>query len=424
MDIWSFIGIASVIFVAYQFTKQLGVSLPILELMLLIAGLQWIIGPLIEYAAPTVHYKYYMYVDQVVYMAYVVPAYLLFVIIILVGLKRMVQLNIALEQLVYFSKFGLSLFFIGIVYDLFSGFLGFLGFLGYIISNFKFVGAIILYFSKNKRVRRLFYIAILFLLYRSLSNAMFHDFVLWSAFFYMFWAFQFKPSVFTKLTTFAVAGIFLISLQTIKAAYRSEVWAGNKGNKIELFVGLMYDALLGDGSTLDAEENNVDNNVRLNQGWIISAILDEIPKKTNYFGGSTIVDALSASLLPRFLDPDKAKAGGQENFRKFTGLQISDGTSMGISIIGEGYGNYGKIGGIFFMGFWALFVLLVWKYLLKQASKNILLVAFLPLIFLQVIKAETELVVVLNHLVKSGIVVLLFLRFFGSARVIKPIYES
>ena len=38
-------------------------------------------------------------------------------------------------------------------------------------------------------------------------------------------------------------------------------------------------------------------------------------------------------------------AGGRENFRKFTGLNISDGTSMGISIAGEGYANFGWAGG-------------------------------------------------------------------------------
>jgi hypothetical protein len=38
-------------------------------------------------------------------------------------------------------------------------------------------------------------------------------------------------------------------------------------------------------------------------------------------------------------------------------------------------------------------------------------VAFLPLMFLQVIKAETELVVVLNHLIKASIVIWAFFWF-------------
>lgn len=420
MELWSIIGILSVGIVAYKFTMQLGKGLPILELMILIAGLQWIVGPLIEYASPSMHYKYYMYVEQAIYMGYIVPAYVVFSGIIFIGVKRMSMYQLGLDQLVYYSKFGIYLLVIGVVYDFLSDALSFLGFLGYIISNFKYVGAIILYFSPNKKLRRLFYFVILFLLYRSLAMAMFHDFILWSVFFYMFWAYKFKPSIKTKLSTYALAAVLIVSLQTVKAAYRSEVWAGYSGNKVELFTGLMYDALLGDSTGLG---DGVGTNVRLNQGWIISAIMDHVPSNRDFFAGTTISEALKASVLPRFLDPEKAKAGGQENFRKFTGLQIGDGTSMGISIVGEGYGNFGVMGGILFMGIWGFVVLQIWKYLMRKSAKKVLLLAFLPLIFLQVIKAETELLVVLNHLVKSLIVVLLFLWITKSVWSVKPVYE-
>ena len=133
-----------------------------------------------------------------------------------------------------------------------------------------------------------------------------------------------------------------------------------------------------------------------------------MPEKQPFFEGETIKDAISAAVLPRFLNPSKKKAGGQENFRRFTGLDIGDGTSMGISVIGEAYGNYGRNGGIIFMGVWGFVLVLFWRFILKKAQQNILLLAFLPLIFLQVIKAETELVVVLNHLIKASIVVFLF----------------
>ena len=55
MHIWSYIGIITVIFVALTFIKRLGKGLPVLELMLLIAGLQWVIGPIIEYGSPSKH---------------------------------------------------------------------------------------------------------------------------------------------------------------------------------------------------------------------------------------------------------------------------------------------------------------------------------------------------------------------------------
>lgn len=422
MDLWSILGIITVSFVGYRFIGVLGKSIPVMEFMVLVAGLQWIVGPLIEYVSPSRHFKFYMYVEQEVYMSYVVPAYLLFTIIILLGLKRNSRYFLELENLIYYSRFGLYLVLLGVTYDLLSGFLSSIGFLGYIISNFKFVGAIILYFSKDKKSRKLFYFVILFLLYQSLSNAMFHDFILWSVFFYMFWAYRFKPSIKTILGTFGIAILFLGGLQTIKAAYRTQVWSGYSGNKVELFFSLMANLYMSDDPSDGNSEFGNGNNVRLNQGWIISAIMHHIPQNQVYLEGQTITEAIRASLIPRFLDPDKPDAGGRENFRKFTGLEINEGTSMGLSIVGEGYGNFGTFGGIVFMAFWGLFIIWIWTYIMKKAHHNILLISFIPLIFLQVVKAETELVVVLNHLVKSLIFILFFLSVTRKIWSIKTVY--
>ena len=409
MDIWTLLGCLSVVYLAIIFVKRLGKSVPILELMTLIAGLQWIIGPIIEYDNPSGHYKYYMYVEQATYMSFIVPAYLSFMIFVLLGIKKTQQYSISISNLENFSNYGLIIFGIGVVFDLIGGFLpGALKFFGFLLSNFKFAGAIILFFSKDLLLKKVFYGAIAYLFVMALAKALFHDLILWSVFFYMFWAIKNKPSVGFILTTFLIAALSLTTLQTIKAAYRDQVWSGYSGNKIELFFSLMTESIVGGDATKQAQDGEVGTNVRLNQGWIISAVMYHIPDYGPFLEGETIENALFASALPRFLNPNKAVAGGQENFRRFTGLELSDGTSMGISIIGEAYGNYGIIGGILFMGVWGFFLSKVWSRLLKIVLKNIVFVAFLPLVFLQVIKAETELVVVLNHLFKSLIVVLMF----------------
>lgn len=421
MEIWTIIGVIFVIIVFSIFTKQLGKSIPILELMLLVAGLQWIIGPLIEYVSPTFHYKYYMYVDESEYMSFVVPAYIVFSAAILLGLNKKDEYKIPLDDLKNYSKLGIYFIVLGFIAD-FA--LGFLGFFGFILANLKYVGAIILYFSPNKNYRIAFYVIIILLLIQSLSNALFHDFILWSVFFYMFWTYKYKPSLRTKLGTFVLAVVLMASLQSVKSAYRAQVWSGYSGNKVELFATLIYNDLFG--ATEESKETingEVSNNVRLNQGWIISAIMNEVPLRTDFFEGSTVLAALESALLPRFLAPNKAEAGGRENFRKFTGLYISDGTSMGISIVGEAYGNFGIYGGIFFMGIWGFFILKVWQFLINKSKDQIVLLAFLPLIFLQVVKAETELVVVLNHLIKTGIAVLIILYVIRSIDLEEQLQE-
>lgn len=417
MNISSIIGILLVVFVFLRFTQRLGRGVPIIELMLLLAGLQWIVGPLLEYYIPSNHYRYYMYVPKAQYMAYVVPAYGIMVFAVFGGLGSYGKIELPISELSRYKQYGLTIFLIGFFFDLIAGSLpGTLGFLAFLVANFKFTGAIILFYSGDQRLRNIFYLALGYLFLSAMRRAMFHDLILWSVFFYMFWVFKNQTSRRQIYLTILLGVFSLSTLQTIKAAYRSQVWNGYGGNKIELFADLAIQAVFMSSSNRDVNDYDLSgslNTVRLNQGWIISAIIDEIPARTPFMEGETIRQAVSASLLPRFLNPNKKQAGGRENFRRFTGLEIGEGTSMGISIVGEAYGNYNVFGGTLFMGIWGLFLGRFWRFLLKAAMQNPLLIAFLPLIFLQVIKAETELAVVLNHLVKSSIVVF---GFFWGAR--------
>ncbi len=124
-----------------------------------------------------------------------------------------------------------------------------------------------------------------------------------------------------------------------------------------------------------------------------------------YANGETIIIGVEASLIPRFLNPNKAKAGGRDNFQRFTGKKISDNTSMGLSPLGEAYANFGINGGIFFMFLLGLFYNFYMFIILRLTDRFPSLILWMPLLFLQVVKAETDFVVVLNHLVKASVVV-------------------
>ena len=52
--------------------------------------------------------------------------------------------------------------------------------------------------------------------------------------------------------------------------------------------------------------------VRINQGWIIAKVMDNVPSREPYANGETVKNAIIASIFPRFVDPDKAIAGGHE----------------------------------------------------------------------------------------------------------------
>ncbi|CAM3475198.1 hypothetical protein [Aequorivita lipolytica] len=407
MEFWSVIGILAVVYVGFRFLTALGHRVPILELLLLIAGMQWIIGPIIEYQNTFTHFKYHMYIPEDIYVGYVVPAYLVLALAMFYGIYKEPKLNIDEGLFQRYSSAGVYILLLGIAFGLLKRIMpDSLSFVFYLLENFKYVGALILLFSDKRWHRYLFYAAILFLFIESIRSALFHDFILWSTFFFMFWAYKVKPAIRTTLIIMVSGFLLATGIQLVKADFRTLVWNGYSGNKLELFFDILTRKISG-GFTEDKEEQG-EMNVRLNQGWIISAIMKYTPEKEPYAYGETVVDAVYASILPRFLIPGKEEAGGVENFEKFTGLYLSSGTSMGMSVVGEAYANYGVFGGIVFMAIFGVVLILFWRLILKWVVREPLILFFIPLFWLQVVKAETELVVVLNHMVKSLLLVFLF----------------
>jgi hypothetical protein len=409
MSFLSLLGVGFTSFIFWKFLKQLGSSIPVLELLLLIAGLQWIVGPVISYLSSYQHYKFFMYVDEITYMYYVVPGYILFSGIILLK-KKEINFSFEFVDFSYASTFGKVIFVLGVIAD----FLRLvappsLSFFLFLLSQFKYVGAGILFFTSSKTNRIYFYFTLAYLFFQALSSAMFHDFILWGVLFFMLWALKKKPSMKLKIAIIFIGILFAGSLQVVKGSFRALVWEGYSGNKLSLFIDIIFDQILNPDSNSDIEFGDL--NVRLNQGWIISAVMAETPRNEPYANGSTILEAVSASFLPRFLNPDKKEAGGRENFMRFTGLFLATSTSMGLSVIGEAYANFGAFGGIIFMFFWGWFLVFYWNKLNLVILSHPLLLSFIPLLFLQVLKSETELVVVLNHLTKSTILVFLFFWF-------------
>jgi hypothetical protein len=405
MYTWSALGVCLVLYIIFRFFQEIGKSFPILELILMIAGLQWILGAFNAYRLSVEHYKYYMRIDEESYMSFVVPAFLVFTIILLFRTKKY---KITLQfNPTYYVRYGRYILLIGVLADISRAFVPpSLMFLVYLVSSFKFVGAGILLFSDKKEDRIFFYGSLLYLGLSSVYNAMFHDFILWGLFLFLIWAIKNKPSVKIKLFLVMSGLLVITAIQIVKSSFRAAVWGGSSDNKIELIVDSFQSSY--NDTYLSTDEKLSELNVRLNQGWIIAAIMHHVPKYEAYAAGSTIKEAVFASVLPRFISSNKKIAGGQDNFKKYTGLALGIGTSMGLSILGEAYANFGVFGGVVFMAIWAWFLSWYWRKLAVYVNKHPLLLLFLPLLFLQVVKAETELVVVLNHLVKASIVVWLF----------------
>ncbi|WP_075602799.1 hypothetical protein [Saccharicrinis aurantiacus] len=407
IETWSAIGLCFAVVAIIKVLLKMGHSIPIVELMVSMSALQWIIGPFIDYHNGITHYKYHMYVPESEYMAFIVPALLLFYAGTL-WYKNTLDLDELSERvsnlLDRHPKLPFILVATGLAIPFINGIVPpALRFIFFLLSNVKYVGAIYLLFSNHKNRWTIFMSTMALTALASMASGMFHDLLLWSMLTFTFVAKELQLSTLKKISIGIIGMLLAITIQSVKADYRAIIHKGYSGNKAALFIGMATENWRSGGITNPTNEENM--TARLNQGWIISAVMYHVPQKEPYAGGSTIIEALEASLLPRFLAPNKKKAGGRENFMKYTGLPLGDNTSMGISISGEAYANYGKYGGMLFMLIWGMFISWFWKKLGDLSNLYPTLLIWSPILFLQVIKAETEFVVVLNHLIKSGVLV-------------------
>ncbi len=405
---WTAIGMGISLYYFMKVIDDMGERIPIVDLMTAMAALQWIVGPFIDYHNETTHYKYHMYVSEETYMNFVVPAVILFRVGTIIYKDRINLEELAQrvnKLLTSHPRLPYFLITIGLLIPYLSPLLpASLKFIFFLLSNTKYIGAIYLIFSKRSDRWLIFSATMAFTALASLAAGMFHDLLLWAMLTFTFVSRELKLSFSSKLL-YALAGIFLaITIQSVKAQYRDMVWyKGYGGNKLVLFLNLASTQWAS--GTIFTPTSETDMNVRLNQGWIISAIMNHVPEKQPYVNGSTISEGIESSLLPRFLSPGKKRAGGQENFRKFTGLDLGENTSMGISLVGEGWANYGYWGGLLFMFLWGLFISWFWSKLINLSGTFPTLLVWSPILFLQVVKAETEFVVVLNHLIKSTMLI-------------------
>ena len=378
--------------------------------------MQCLLGPVLGYAYNEfVFQDYRMELPKETYFGFALPAILAHMAGLMVRLgKKQTLPDLRLAPIDFTNK---GRFFI--VVGFIGGFLP-LGFLAYILGGLKFVGLFYMFVSKSPA--KYYWIVPVFgyLIFDSLSQGMFHDFLLWGCFFIMIW-FLFNRSTFGKRLGYILAGFVLIFvIQMVKSDYRDAIAneaVTGKGNNVAIFAEVLSSKLSGDQSIF-SDQNIADKVVRLNQGWIVARVMQYIPDHEPYANGKTIKDAVVASIFPRFIMPGKANSGGRDNMERYAGIQLNEYTSMDIGQLGEAYANYGVMGGILFMFVLGLFFNWVMHVIEKKTVKYPDLVFWVPLIFLQVIKAETSMVTILNHLTKTVLITWFFFSPWGNSLIV------
>lgn len=357
-----------------------------------------------------------MYVDELEYMNFVVPSICLLILglylfapsLSLNHIQRDVNQNKSMVR-----KVALYLILIGFTFPFFSRFIGVsgIGFISYLSSLLLFVGASYLSFYNRKRKWLIFFITIGIVLAQSIIQGMFHSLLLVSVFMLMV-TFS-KNDSFIKKALIIIFGFFMSTvIQSIKHDYRSVIWENRNANNFKTFTNLLIqETFLNESSNelsyisekSKADKENSGLNARLNQGWIISKVMDNVPANKEFAGGETIYQAIEASVLPRILFPNKA--GGEvalKNFKELTGLKIGENTSMGLSLAAEFYANFGIRGGWFAMFVYGLLIGFLLKWIVGSfGNYSGLIILWIAFFFFQVVKAETDFIKMVNHLFKS-----------------------
>ena len=412
-------GIAAFGYYLTRLLQESGNDIPIESFILVMAALQWIVGPVLAYAGLSDHYKYYMYVPVEQYMALAVPGVLAlgFGLYALRSQKRqkwVASYASVTKDIVSRSPY-LPFYLIGIGFIfsfLVSRFPPALAFPAYVLSNIKYIGLIYLIFSPRQKYKATILAgAFLLTFLSSLKGAMFHDLLLWSAFIGMYAAYIFRPSMSQKFLAVILGFAFIFILQASKDLYREQLEDRGREGYVNTFISSVEERM-AEQRELDSLANS-DNMerfvVRINQGWIISRIMQLVPAWIPHAEGETVLVAIKASILPRILFPDKPIAGGKKNYERYTAFPLQRTTSMGISLLGEAYINFGVRGAWVFMFIFGLVSSFIIQQFFKLATRYPTIWLWFPLILLHFVKAETELLVQLNFLVKSIILVYAFI---------------
>jgi hypothetical protein len=377
--------------------------------MIILAALQWIIGPLLAYKFYPDDEFYYMAVELHEYMSFVVPATAAFALgMYLPFWRKEYSEKFYLYQIQLFaSKYknvDILLIILGIVSELLIDFVpGSLKFVFFLFSGMRFIGLYFLLLSSRKYKKIYVVVVIGWLFISSIQESLFHELLLWLGFLLLIMAFIKNPGIGKKIVYLMSILLLAVVIQTVKYSFRQALIEGS-GQRINLFVETVQSHVV-EGDRLMSESNLASMVTRINQGWIIARIMSWTPSREPFAEGETIIEAVKSSVMPRFLFPDKLQAGGRNYFARFTGKYLSDQTAMGLGLLGEAYANFGIFGGIVFMLSIGVFYNFIVHKIYKVARRHASIIFFIPIIFLQVVKAETDFSVILNHLIKATVIV-------------------
>jgi hypothetical protein len=378
---------------------------------------------------PVVGYKYYNYgnalaklfrrfmqVPEEDYFGYTLPALIMFSFILTFPLNRRNYMDSGeflfqhikkiKEYLKKNPNLGATIMIVGTAQLLFGGiFPQEFRFFFDIFFFASFAGLLMVFLGENKTYKTFLIPGfVLLLLVKALESSLFTVIAYMSIAMASFFLIGNRTGFFKKIGFFIAGCFFLLVLQNSKVAYRKGIRkSGDSSSQLSTFFNIVQDQFF-------ISENFFQVNefypifIRLNQGFNVSQVMKRIPSAQDFDGGAMIKQSVLASITPRFLWPDKPKAGGHFNMKYYAGLTIIFGAySTNVGPLGEAYGAFGVFGGILAMCALAFYIRFAYYGVWHISLKYPIMILWLPVIFYQTTySAENDILQILNSTIKSS----------------------
>lgn len=393
--------------------------IPIRYLFGFLMCLQMFIGPVLMYNGLEQYQyaNYRMQLPEADYFSYALPAVSLFILGLHINAHELRGEILNENELINFikplKKLPYTFIIIGFIASFISNYVSSeLAFLIYLIGGLKYIGVFILVMAEKKVKPVPMIIVYGSIISSSLGEGMFHDLITWMIFLGAIYCIKYKPKYWVKLSLTCVFIILIVLIQQLKGTYRNDISVQGKSAGIETFNNAFREKSQETSGFFDIA-NLAPSVTRINQGFIITYIMKNIPEKIEYQNGSEMLQILEAAILPRVLAPNKLRAGDGAIFQKYTGMNLSLGTSMALSSMGDAYLNFGLIGGVIFMFLLGLFYNRILIFFYKNSQNYPLLIIFAPLVFYYPIRPDCELQTILGHVVKSLILLFILVKLWN-----------
>ena len=415
---YSFTAVSISIYVFFLLFDSIGSIIPTRHLLAVFMCVQFFIGPTFAYNGLD-EYQYFMYKMRIAeseYFSYAIPAVLLFIIGLNVRVQNYEGEIVDVKKIAAFTNRNKSIAYIfiavGLTASIFASFFSSeLAFVFYLLGSFKYIGLFLIILGENNLKLLPLIVVISSIISSSLGSGMFHDLLTWFVYIAAVLAIRYKFDYKFKLIGLISFITLAITIQVLKGNYRSTTNQNKEAAGVETFAKLYQQE--NEEKGVFSFSNLAESNVRINQGFIITNIMTNVPNKVPFANGSELYILLEAAIMPRILAPNKLNAGDRTIFTKYSGIPLTEGTSMGLSTLGDAYLNFGIFGGATFMFFLGLTYSQVLKYFKKYAQTYPVLILFTAMVFYYPIRPDCETQTILGHLVKSCVLIFIIIQIWG-----------